>query len=326
MRILIIRFSSLGDIVLTEPIISSLRKEYKDCTIDYLTKSVFSGIVSEFMAVDNVYTDYKRLSDLSKLRRLRYDIVIDLHGKFNSFWSRLIISGKKTVVYNKQRLLRQKIVKKRSKKSIYSTVDLYNSVLEKLGISFMFVNPRLNITKKDITFLPKKSNFNIVIFPGATHATKRLPTSKLKLFIEELSDNDISFYGMGSKNEIDIIDSLVSGTTNSYNLGGKFSLKELVYAVNEADLVITNDSGPMHIAAALGKRQIAFFGSTNLRLGFRPLNKNAIVIAKDLPCSPCTLHGEEKCPLGHFKCMKSISLDDIMQAYHLLLDESSKNF
>jgi heptosyltransferase-2 len=88
--------------------------------------------------------------------------------------------------------------------------------------------------------------------------------------------------------------------------------------IKQASVVVTNDSGPMHIAAALAKPQIALFGATTPQLGFAPLNEKAIVLCQNLPCQPCSLHGQETCPKRHFACMLSIKPEAIIAALNTL--------
>ncbi|OQY39400.1 MAG: hypothetical protein B6226_01980 [Candidatus Cloacimonetes bacterium 4572_65] len=319
MKILIIRFSSLGDIILTESVIRTLKKAFPHAEIDYLTKPPFKPLIEKFFPINNVYTEYNNLAGLLDLKKSRYDIVLDLHDKLNSTLAKLVINGKKSITYKKKRLLRERIVAHKTTTKIDSTVDLYGSVLDKLKIPFLNKNPQIEVTKKS-SLLPNKNSVNVVLFPGATHNTKRLPTSKFIDFIKRSSNSNTNFYLMGSNAEKELTREIKSHfSDNVLDVAGKFNLVELIEAIDEGDVLITNDSGPMHIGAALGKPQIAFFGSTNLSLGFRPLNNNAKVISLNLACSPCTLHGEKVCPKGHFKCLEDINVDDIVQTYNNLI-------
>lgn len=318
-NILIIRFSSLGDIILTEPIIRQLRVSFPDCKIDYLTKPAFEPIITGFFGVDAVFTDYESLKGLIELRRRKYDLVIDLQRKFNSWWAKNIIVGKKNVCYDKKRRLRKKIVAHKTSDSINSTVDLYNTIFDKLELPYTFQNPKLK-TSKSTGLLVSKKKINVVIFPGATHNTKRIPAEKIISFIDNYEHPETAFYLLGSNQE-EYLTAKIKKATNKlcHNLAGSFNLVELINAIDEADVIITNDSGPMHIAAALGKPQLAFFGSTDVSLGFKPLNPKALVLSLDLECSPCTLHGEKKCPLKHFNCLKQISVETIYESYQNIL-------
>ncbi len=318
-RILIIRFSSLGDIVLTKALVDQLRNIYPNAEIDYLTKPAFKQFVATYFTVNSVFTEYKSFSQLRNLSKRKYDLVLDLHGKLNSWLAKVIIRGQKTVTYDKKRALRNKIVAHKTQMSINSTVDLYNTVFDKLKVPYIFIEPVIKVTTKTSNLLPSKANMKVVIFPGATHNTKRIPKEKLISFINNYEHNNTNFYLLGSKDEKELTQEIQKDITKAcFDLAGNFNLVELVEAINEADLVITNDSGPMHIAAALRKAQIAFFGSTNVNLGFRPLNKKAIILTNPISCSPCTLHGQKECPLKHFDCMESIQVKAILEAYQKL--------
>lgn len=94
--------------------------------------------------------------------------------------------------------------------------------------------------------------------------------------------------------------------------GCHLGLAELIRVIGACDLVLSNDSGPMHLAAALGKKQVALFGATHPRLGFSPMNDNAVVLCRDLDCQPCSLHGGHACPKGHFGCMTGIPAEKIL--------------
>lgn len=326
-RILVIRFSSLGDIILTAAVIDQLRLIYPNSEIDYLTKAIFKPLVSSYFAVDNVFTEYKSYHELRLLKKRDYSLVIDLHNKLNSWIAKQVIRGEKCLTYDKKRSLRKKIVAHKTDICINSTVDLYNSIFYQLKKPFSFMEPRINCqTDGSQNLLPAKNKLNVVIFPGATHNTKRIPGHKLLSFINIYEHKDTNFYFLGSNSEKEIIQEITQKCNKtSFDLAGKFNLVELVLALNEADIVITNDSGPMHIAAALRKPQLAFFGSTNVSLGFRPLNENAIVLTNPIPCSPCTLHGQKECPIQHFACMENIAIESIYTTYQKLLAMHRRN-
>ncbi len=326
-RILIIRFSSLGDIILTASVIQQLRKIYPKAEIDYLTKPIFEPLISSYFPINQVFTEYKSYHKLKELKRRNYTLVIDLHNKLNSWIAKKIICGEKRVTYDKKRRLRKKIVAHKTTLSINSSVDLYNSVFDKLKIPYTFIEPNIKIeSEAQQNLLPSKNKLNVVIFPGATHNTKRVPKHILISFINNYEHYDTSFFFLGSKSEKELTQEIAQKCKKEcFDLAGKFNLVELVAAINEADIVISNDSGPMHIAAALGKPQIAFFGSTNVSLGFRPLNENAIVITNPIQCSPCTLHGRKECPLKHFACMENISTNSIYEAYKELINRHCGN-
>lgn len=323
-KILVIRLSSLGDVVLTQSAVQALKREFPDAQIHYLTKKVFAPIVEMFNCVDEIHYWENKYTLLNNLRKIKFDMAIDLHSKFNTFIIKKIINAKQTVTYNKKHLLRRQIVKEKTNKAISSTVGLYFTALKKIGLETEVFAPKLfpaKGIKMPEMFPASKPAKYIGLFPGALHKTKQYPVKQLAEFIDSVpSEWNYRFLIFGSKTEIDLADELNSLTdSETIDLSGKLNLQQLVFAINEMDAVITNDSGPMHIAAALEKPQIAIFGATHPKLGFAPMNKKAILLSANLQCQPCSLHGSEKCPKEHFNCMRSISAEQILNSLKTLI-------
>ena len=319
MKVLIIRFSSLGDIVLTEPISYILRKKFPEAQIDYLTKKVFVPLVQSFRSVDNIYDE-----DNKDIFKNRYDVVIDLHSKLKSFLYSYKIKSKKRLVYNKKHLLRLMIVKKLTSKSIHSTLDLYLTPIKKLIPDFDYEYPVLIPRKSEkvdkiLKRFDEKKKI-LVIFPGAKHQTKIYPKDYLTHFIN-LKKSEYNVVLCGGSDEVELCKNIEEKAKGIINLTGEFSISELIYFISQADYIISNDSGPMHIAAALSKPQIAIFGSTSTALGFAPLNRKAVILEKPLPCRPCSLHGREDCPLKHFRCMRDITYFELIKAFDKLVEK-----
>ena len=315
-KILIIRLSSLGDIVLTQSAVQVLRNEFPKAQIHYLTKRAFAPIVEMFNSVDEIHYWEKKNAPLIKLRKLKFDLAIDLHSKLNTFIIKGFVNAKQTSTYNKEHLLRRQIVKKKTNRTISSTVDLYFTALQKIGINTDAIEPKL-IPIKSTKILDILNHSDgkkrVALFPGALHKTKQYPIKQLAEIIDSIPiEWNYQFMIFGSKAEKYLADELeILVKIKIINLCGELDLQQLVTAINKMDIVISNDSGPMHIAAALSKPQIAIFGATHPKLGFAPINKNAIIVSADLKCQPCSLHGSNKCPLEHFNCMHSIDAEQI---------------
>jgi heptosyltransferase II len=341
-RILVIRLSSLGDIVLTEPVIRVLKKQYPDAVIDYLIKPQFSEIAASIRGVDRIVSWSNTAQVLKDISANRYDLIVDLHAKLKSKMIKyfaVAISYLKyrdfsavAVSYKKSHLKRRLIIWKISKESILSTVYSYLSVLKKLGITCELQDDDL----EPILGIPKISPFPelgllrelraqgktlTAIFPGATYYTKQFPAEKFAEFIDSQSSPEQIFFVMGSKSESTLSKRVVAlCESKPYDWTGLFSLANLLSVMAMMDVVMTNDSGPMHIAAALSKKQIAIFGSTHPRLGFKPLNHKAIIVQNNkLACRPCSLHGKKKCPRNHFSCMQEITISQLAESYKSLL-------
>ena len=133
-----------------------------------------------------------------------------------------------------------------------------------------------------------------------------------------MENYDVRIVLIGTEQEKNLTAELASvSETEILNLGGRTTLIESAVIIKHSDLFISGDCGPMHIAAAFEVPQIAIFGATHPKLGFAPLNPNANVLSLNLDCSPCSLHGNNSCPKGHFKCMKDLSPEMVIQKISL---------
>jgi len=346
MKILIIRFSSLGDVLLTTPIVRSIRNNYPSAEIHFLTKKQFAPIlennpnINQIIKYDSQTERFKNI--IKKIAKNRYDLIIDLHSKLNSFLIKLFSGNCKKITYNKRHFYRWRLTHKYLSKNlapITSTVSLYFTALDKLGIE-------LDCEKLDI-FLPDNqdkiySAFNIPnsafssrgarllkrsggqgstfggrisISPGATHFTKQYPAKYYSQLIDIMINKfNAQVILLGNEYEKSLTIQIVNNCKNKIlDLSGKTGIMEMAVIIKNSDLFISGDCGPMHIAGALNKPQIAIFGSTHPKLGFTPINPNSVIIQKELSCRPCALHGRDNCPKGHFKCMMDIKPEEIFE-------------
>lgn len=330
MKILILRLSSIGDVVLTQPVTRVLREKYPDAKIDYLTKPAYIGVAEAFGSVDNIYKWKDKKKALKIIRKNRYDLVVDLHSKLNTFMIKYLSGTKKMITINKRHWYRWALTKKIIKKPNDSMSNIYLKTLKKIGIEAKDINPELHpnsILRPEVRKLFIQSGIDIKcrligIFPGALHFTKRYPAGDLAKFINLIPDKyKCQFVILGSKADKEFAEKIVERTgVKVFNLCGKVNISELIVLINELDLVISNDSGPMHIAAALKKPQIAIFGGTHSVLGFSPLNYNALLLQANLPCQPCSAHGLAKCPLDTLECMTKITPGHLRDAFIELVD------
>lgn len=311
MKILILRLSSLGDIVLTQPIAAWLRAKYPEAKIDFVVKAQFQELVTLMGCELNPIVYEKSIRAHLALFKSRYDIVIDLHAKLSSFLLRIAACGKQSFGYRKARSIRKRIVGGDKQLKINSTLDLYKTALDKIDPLAKLEAPRLYPPDHPGFLALPASDKRIALFPGATYKTKRYPEEYYKELINK-SPNGYQYILLGSQSDATLCQSL-SSETNAINLCGSISIAQLMSLLKTCDWVISSDSGPMHLAAALEKPQIAIFGATHPRLGFAPINHNAHVLSADLECQPCSLHGSEKCPKGHFNCMSSIRAEHILE-------------
>lgn len=338
-RILILRLSSIGDILLASPLVRVLRQRFPQAQIDFVIKAQFIDLVRSNPHLDTVLTlDTKEgrrgLTELKNTLRSRsYDLIVDIHNNFRTAYLRRI-SGTSVVTLKKYKLQRFLLV--RLGLDFYRRiVPVYQRYMDSVaalqvqddggGLEFFVTSDssaRAAAVLASLGLQPDK--LTIGMAPGAGFMTKRWPS---EYFIETAKKLVTRFEAqiilLGNQKETDICAAIEKGVGESVvNAAGKFSLMESAAALDVCDLLICNDTGLMHLATALKKPVIAIFGPTTRQLGFFPVGKNCRVIENiNLICRPCTHIGRKHCPKKHFKCMKDILPMQVFQA----VDELFKN-
>ena len=327
MKFLIIRFSSIGDIVLTSPVIRCVKKQLPDVEIHYLVKPSFKSTV-----VNNPYITKLHLlqEDWSKtildLKHEQFDFVIDLQRNMRSL---RIKKSLKVPAFTFKKLNIRKLVFTKLKLNIMPendhVVDRYLKTVEPFGVHndgggldyFIAANEQVN--SRDIPASHHAGYIGIVI--GASFYTKKLPVYKLQELCSKIDHPIILLGGKDDATTGEEIKKL--DPVKIYNACGKFSLNESADLIRRAKLIIAHDTGLMHIACALRKQVIAIWGSTTPSIGMYPyfgtnfLSQQVIhpyddIQVHQLWCRPCTKIGRTKCPQGHFKCMKNMPIDEIV--------------
>lgn len=329
-KFLIIRFSSIGDIVLTTPVIRCLRKKYPEATIHYLTKKKFEGIVQSNPYLDKILLledDLKKT--IEELENEKYDHIIDLHHNFRTL--RIKNSLRKIPFHSFHKLNIEKWLYTNFKINIMPhkhIVDRYMATVEKLGVvndglGLDYFIPENEFIKEDeIPF--SHSQGYIVIAIGAAHNTKKLPVEKLKQLAKKI---EYPIILLGGKEDFLNGEKITeSDTVKIYNACGKFSLNESADIVRNSKLVISHDTGLMHIAAAFKKNILSVWGNTVPSFGMVPYQTLYEVFqVNKLWCRPCSKTGFDKCPLGHFKCMNNQSIDAIAERTHSFVKKNKQN-
>jgi heptosyltransferase-2 len=276
------------------------------------------------------FQELRRLKEI--IRREKYDLIIDIHNSLRSRYIRSFSGAKEVVVINKRIFARTMLVrlKKNYYRDIVSVADRY---IEPVGIYGIENDAQgLEIFIPDETMYKvsgKMSSLKLHMFekvvgfcPSAKHATKRWPEER---FIEagirlgrELKAKIILF---GGKSDTVLCTTIANGINKksegacAIEYSDQFSLLETAAAMQFCDIIVTNDSGLMHIAAAIKKKVVAIFGSTVREFGFFPVGTENIVIErKGLYCRPCSHIGRSNCPEGHFRCMNEIQVDDLVDS------------
>lgn len=320
MKILILRFSSIGDIVLTTPVIRCLKKKFPDAEIHYATKKSFHSIVQHNPYLTKIHLLGESIMDLvSELKKEKFNYVIDLHHNQRTLLLKLLL-GVKSFSFDKLNFEKWLMVNfKINRLPDKHIVDRYLETCKALGVENDGEGLDYFISKQDevnLKELPEGfHNGYIAWVIGAKQNTKRFPTEKIASAIygrpvillggdeDEEEGEKVKSFARNQKSEI-------------FNACGKYSLNQSASIIEKANLVVTNDTGLMHIAAALKKRIISIWGNTIPQFGMRPYYgekhiPNFISQIPNLPCRPCSKLGYGKCPQGHFKCMNMINEKEI---------------
>lgn len=322
-RYLVVRFSSIGDVILTTPIIRALKKQYAE--VHVLTKHAFRSIFDHNPYVDRLFLLKDNLDTILKdINRYEYDGVIDLHNNARSLRVRKAIAAP-AYVYQKMRLERFLLVAFKVDwirgKHI---VDRYFEAVQPLGITKDDSGLDYFLPSVDLDPFKVDPGSYIAIVVGTAHFTKTMPK---QLIIDLIAAIDIPVVLIGGKEERKRWRKSKYGGKKVNNLVGKTDLDASVAIIKNAMAVVTGDTGMMHAAAALDKKIVVVLGSTVPALGFMPYmpqseHRYSIVQNDNIGCRPCTKMGRSKCPKRHFDCMKSLKAVDIVDQLYRLIDNN----
>lgn len=321
MKFLIIRFSSIGDIVLTTPVIRCIKQQSQNATIHFLTKESYYGLVANNPHIDKVIVLNESWEMMiHQLQVEDYDYVIDLHHNLRT-WKVKRALGVKSVSFNKLNI--QKWLLTTFKINLMPQVhivDRYLATVKSFGVRNdgkgldYFIPEKDTLQSNDLPLSHSLGYIGIVI--GAALNTKKLPVHQLKKLCAILEYPVIL---LGGKEDKATGDAIAEGNDiKIYNSCGKFSLNESADIVRNAQLIITHDTGLMHIAAAFKKKTISIWGNTvpafgmNAYYGDTPIASSEFQINK-LHCRPCSKIGYKQCPKNHFKCMELQDMEKISE-------------
>lgn len=333
-KILVLRFSSIGDIVLTTPVLRTLRERYPYAKLCFVVKKEFSEIITLCPYIDKVFIFdsgkgfWGLMKLLSEINAERFDLLIDLHWNLRSILIYLLSRIKIKIHYSKHRFLRLLRIwfKWRLMPVQSHIIDLYFEPLTRFGIlSSDNRVPELKIDKdrkENVIECLKElgiddNNLVIGLCPGAKWETKQWT---IEGFVEVgnrlMTEFNAKIVIIGDARDMELGKKIEAWMDKKpLNLINWTSLAELPVVIQRCDVLITNDSAPLHIAAALGVSTISMFGPTTLDLGFGPRgNGMHIVLEKDLSCRPCSSHGSKECPKKTHECMESITAEEVMAA------------
>ncbi len=340
-KILVVRLSSIGDIILTTPLLRSLRSAYPNARITFLIKKQFEELLTASPYIDELITfDTKEgLAGLRKikhdLREHQFDLYLDIHKNWRSRFLRFRSHAQKIRSYRKQIIKRTLL--------IWFGINLYKSVrpvyqryfdsVKDLGIRYDGLGTEIHLPPgriEKVRALLDKAGYSfqsplVIICPGATYFNKRWIAEGFvetgRYLIRERSAFLIVHGGPGDKG----LCSAIAGEIGSraVSMAGLLSLSESAALLQFSSLVIANDSGLLHLAQSQQKPVIGIYGATTRELGYYPVEQGSTVIETRLGCRPCTHNGLNHCPKKHFRCMRDIPANRVIQAALVYLTQNS---
>jgi heptosyltransferase-1 len=337
MNILIIRLSAIGDVIHTLPTVDCLRNHFPGCTITWAIEDRASDLISGYHGVDNIivfnrkqiFSSMRRLKlfdaagelkgFFENLRRIRFDLVLDFQGLLKSGLIVFFSRGKRKLGYRSGREGSPLFYDEKVPAPDFHdhAIARHMALIEYLGIAGsppMFYPLFTEENEKNVQLLFDKFRIDkekpLVLFhPAARWKTKEWPYERAARLCSLLSRRGCRVVLVGGTEEKEYLDSLCDNE-NVKTLGGQTTLRELACIISKSTLMVSMDSGPMHLSCAVGIPVVALFGPTGpWRTG--PFGRNDHIIRKDLPCSPCF---KRVCPEGHHRCMTDITPEEVFEA------------
>jgi ADP-heptose:LPS heptosyltransferase len=319
-KILVIRFSSIGDIVLTTPVVRALKQQLPGSEIHFITKTPFKGILDHNPNIDKVYTIEKSVNEvISDLKKEKYDHIVDLHKNIRTL-SLILKLKRPSSSFPKLNLEKWLLVNlKWDRMPKVHIVSRYFEAVKNLGVvddglpCDFFIGPENEIDVQQTFGLEKGSYVTIAL--GAQFATKRLPFDKLVEIIDQLN---IPIIVIGGPMDKTLADKLLEQFKDKkiFSACGLYSLGQSASIVNQSSAILTNDTGLMHIASCFEIPTVSVWGNTVPELGMYPYfpkhpEKFSMHEVNGLGCRPCSKIGFQECPKKHFNCMVQQDANEI---------------
>lgn len=332
-RILIIRFSSLGDLVLISPVTRALRQRYATAEIVITVKQAYEPLARLLPGVDTVISfnpadGFRAL--LTQVRRHDFDLVIDLHANPRSRLLSRLSGVSRVIRYRKRRMARMGMVYAPSRDTpTRHTVDLYLDTLASLDITNSERLPSLEVHPAARTAIAERLHALGVsegqrilgLAPGASSPAKQWPATHFARLADEChKTTGVVVLLVGGLRDTETTGAVAAAmTAPCIDWAGSIDLSLLPPVVARCHALVSNDSGPMHVATAVATPVVGLFGPTHPRLGFAPLGAQDVALSLDMACSPCSLHGEKPCWKGTHACLADLPVHRVACAIAPLL-------
>lgn len=328
-NILVLQTAYIGDVVVSTPLIRELHKIFPAANIDIITTPLSSEIFKYHPHIRRIIPfdkkNHKYLNLIKLIRKLRprnYDCSISIQASLTSALLLYLSNIHRRIGFARQ-VLTTDSIEIEEKPTIHRSQHILK-LLSPLGDTRELDNStELYLSEKERKIAARiiddyKENKNSMVIgmaPGSIRFTKQWPEEYYTELLGGLSRKNIYTLLLGSAKERDLCQRIInkSGSQNAKNLAGELSILESSAVIERVDLVLANDSAPLHLANAVNTAVFAFFGPTVRKYGFFPYRSDDYLFEVELDCRPCSLHGGKRCPKGHHKCMLEITPDIVMQ-------------
>ena len=317
--VLVVRFSAIGDILLITPLLRAIRTRYPGARIAVLTKERYVPLLSHNPHVSEVLgvaPDEGIGSIAERVRGVRYSHLLDLHGNLRSHALRRLAPGPWRS-YRKRRLERAVLIttKRDRYRDDVPVAERYFEAAAELEVIpdgappdfFIAETADCRAAERLLALGLGRERPIVAIAPGAAHATKRWPVEHWVDLIGRITSTGADVALLGGPDDAEAADQIRRRTrSNVGSLAGALGLQETGAVIRRAEVLVSGDTGVMHMATGVGTPVVALFGPTVRQFGFFPYRSPAGVVELDLPCRPCSAHGNRRCPLGHHRCMRQL--------------------
>ncbi|MFU8856521.1 MAG: glycosyltransferase family 9 protein [Deferrisomatales bacterium] len=337
MKVLLIRLSSLGDVILATAAVEALCDDRPDAEVHVLTKPAFREVFQGNPGVAGLveWEPAQGLTTLAqKLRAERYGWIVDLHANLRTHLLRLLVPGPRWTRYSKGSL-RRRIAVALGRPGLLGAshvVDRYLGAMKPLGVRPLRRAPRMypgDAERSRARWLLSQAGWRegepvVVLAPAARWSAKAWPEGHWRELVRNLGGPEGRVFPVlvGSTEDRGLCARILDGERGA-NLAGTTGVLETAAVLEEARALVTNDSAPLHLAGAVGTPAVALFGPTVRGFGFYPLGPRDVVLEQALPCRPCSVHGGERCREGHHRCLMEIEPGAVSEAVVRAVEESA---
>lgn len=336
-KILILRLGSIGDVILTTPLVRAVRARFPQAEITFLVKQEFADLLRHNARIDRLITfdkatGFRGWRQIARsLSRERFDWVIDLHRNARTRYLKAGLRAGEITTYRKQ-LLRRTLLVRTGINLLAGAPPIMNRYFEavaRAGVRYdgrgteVFPGPEAG--RKVLELLAgegyEPGSVLAAVCPGASFANKQWLPERFAAVADDLAARGHFVVLLGGARDETLCRTIAATMRGrAAVVAGRLGLAEAAALLGSCALAVTNDSGLLHLAQSQRTPVVAIYGPTTAELGYFPLPERSVVVQAHIACRPCTHNGRRRCPKGHFRCMREIGADAVIAAARSLLE------